>query len=114
MPTVWIRRKKASDILVRFPRWRMLEANDYANVFTDPVFIFPNEDFHPNQIKPPHMNSWNLRGFIEVAEDIARDLGLKSEPDGFVAYMSQEVWKQNKKTKEELDAELDFYRQFHF
>ena len=109
MVTVWIRRKGASDILVRFPSWRVLDAHDFANLFAEPALIYPEQDFHPNQIKPAHMLSWNLRGFIEVAQDIARDLGSKGEPDGFVPYRSQDIWRQCRKTREELDAELDWY-----
>jgi hypothetical protein len=109
MPTVWIRRNCASDILVRFPSWRVLEAHDFANLIPGNVSVYPEEDFHPNQVKPTHMISWNLRGFIEVAQDVARDLGSRGEPGGFVPYSMQEVWRQCKKTEAELDAELDEY-----
>jgi hypothetical protein len=86
-----------------------LEAHDFANLIPGNVSVYPEEYFHPNEVKPTHMISWNLRGFIEMAQDVARDLGSKGEPDGFIPYSSQEIWRQCRKTKEELDAELDSY-----
>jgi len=109
MPTVWIRRKGASDILVRFPPWRMLDAHDFANQINGTALIYNQEDFHPNMVKPIYMASWNLRGFIEVPQDIARDLGSKGEPEGFVPYISQNVWRPWRQAAHVLDAELDLY-----
>jgi hypothetical protein len=75
------------------------------------MILAPSDEFHPNDY---HLDgrpnaSWNPRGFIQVAEDEARDLGIMGEPEGFVPYYSQSIWKHDYRTAGDLDAELDTY-----
>jgi hypothetical protein len=75
------------------------------------IILVPSDGFHPNDY---HLDgkpnaSWNPRGFVQVAEDEARDLGLTEEPEGFVPYSSQSIWRYDYRTVDELDAELDSY-----
>jgi hypothetical protein len=75
------------------------------------IILAGSDEFHPNDY---HLDgnpsaTWNPRGFIQVAEDEARDLGLTGEPEGFVPYSSQSIWKADYRTQDELNAELDTY-----
>ena len=111
MPTVWIHRKSgASDILVRFPSWRQMEAYEFARLIRATVIVVPREGFKPDDYKPEWMLTWNFWGFVELPQDEARDLAeTKDEPSGFTPFLSQVPWKKDGRTREELDNELDRY-----
>ena len=139
MPVLWIHRAGASDILVQFSEARRQDTIRFAHdllyevsqgeCITETgamdsdglialgsstsmqIILASSDEFHPNDY---HLDgnvqaTWNHRGFIQVAEDEARDLGLVGEPEGFVPYSSQSIWKHGYRTQEELDAELDAY-----
>lgn len=139
MPVVWIHRCSASDILVQFSEARRQDAIRFAHdllyelsagqCITETgsmdsdglislgssaslqIILAGSDEFHPNDY---HLDgnpsaTWNPRGFIQVAEDEARDLGLTGEPEGFVPYSSQSIWKADYRTQDELNAELDTY-----
>lgn len=139
MPVLWIHRSSASDILVQFSESRKLDAIEFAHCIlyelSDNGCITENEAmdsdgltalgssssvqmilassdvFHPNDY---HLDgntnaTWNKRGFVQVTEDEARDLGLTGEPEGFIPYSSQSIWRQDYRTEDELDTELNEY-----
>jgi hypothetical protein len=139
MPILWIHRSGASDILVQFSEARRQDAILFAHNLlyelsqthcvteTGPmdsdgltalgcstsiqIILASSDEFHPNDY---HLDgnpkaTWNPRGFIQVAEDEARDLGLIGEPEGFVPYSSQSIWRHDYRTADDLDAELDTY-----
>ena len=75
------------------------------------IILASSDEFHPDNYRldgRPNA-TWNQRGFVQVAEDEARDLGLTGEPEGFVPYSNQNIWKSRYKTADELTAELDAY-----
>jgi hypothetical protein len=139
MPVLWIHRSFASDILVQFSESRKLDATKFAHTIlretsndeciidSKPMdsdgltalgstislqMILASSDlFHPNDyhLDASTQATWNKRGFIQVAEDEARDLGLTGEPEGFIPYSSQSIWRQDYRTEDELDAELNDY-----
>jgi len=137
MPVVWIHRYNACDILVQFSETRKQDAIKFAHTFlyeTDDdctieneisnnwiihlgfsssvqIFLTLFDIFHPNDYfnMSANQGTWNPRGFAQVAEDEARDLGVTGEPEGFVPYSNQIIWKNNYKSQAELDAELDAY-----
>ena len=139
MHILWIHRSSASDILVQFSEARRQDAILFAHNLLYEVsqgqcitetgtmdsdgltalgssasvqmMLASSDVFHPNDY---HLDgntnvTWNSRGFIQVAEDEARDLGLTGEPEGFVPYSSQSIWRSDYRTQDQLDAELDSY-----
>jgi hypothetical protein len=138
MPMLWIHRSSASDILVQFSQQRREDAIQFAHTLlretsddcvtengdmdsdglvalgssaSMQIILASSDEFHPNYYRldgRPNA-TWNPRGFIQVAEDEARDLGLTGEPEGFVPYSNQNIWKSSYKTADELTAELDAY-----
>jgi hypothetical protein len=139
MPVLWIHRSDASDILVKFSETRRQEAITFAHdllyelsagqCITETgsmdsdglialgsstclqIILAESDEFHPNDYHldgSPHA-TWNPRGFVQVAEDEARDLGTIGEPEGFVPYSSQSIWRHDYRNADELDAELDSY-----
>jgi hypothetical protein len=139
MPVLWIHRSDASDILVQFSEARKDDAITFAHNFiyevsggycftqsgpmdshglrklgssaSIQIILASSDEFHPNDY---HLDgnvqaTWNPRGFVQVAEDEARDLGEAGEPEGFVPYSSQSIWRQDYRTQDELNAELDAY-----
>jgi hypothetical protein len=139
MPILWIHRSGASDILVQFSETRRQDAILFAHNFlyevsagqcitetgqmdsdglialgsstSIQIILASSDEFHPNDY---HLDgnpkaTWNPRGFVQVAGDEARDLGLTSEPEGFVPYTSQSIWNSDNSTQHELDTELDEY-----
>jgi hypothetical protein len=139
MPILWIHRSGASDILVQFSEARRQDAilfghnllyevsqgqciTETGTMDSDglialgssasvQMILASSDVFHPNDY---HLDgntnaTWNTRGFIQVAEDEARDLGETGEPEGFVPYSSQSIWKHDYRTVGDLDAELDTY-----
>jgi len=139
MPTLWIHRSKASSILVWFPDNRRGDAIKFAKNFLrencekddfiteappsgDPVeligstnelhiSIASSDNFHPDNYRSEiHRGTWSRHGFVQVAEDEARDLGLMGEPEGFVPGYNQNIWKKDYRSAAELDVELDVYR----
>jgi hypothetical protein len=139
MPVLWIHRSSASDILVQFSETRRQDAILFGHnllyeisqgeCITETgamdshgliclgssaslqIILASSDEFHPNDY---HLDgnpnaTWNPRGFIQIAEDEARDLGLTGEPEGFVPYSSQSIWKADYRTYDELNAELDAY-----
>jgi hypothetical protein len=139
MPILWIHRASACDILVWFPKWRRQEAVEFTNnllmetsgdeYYTEPdtmdrdivmlgyssnlqITLCSSDNFHPNEYQPAHYQTveyWSPRGYAQVAEDEARDLGLTGEPEGFIPGSSQEIWRRDYRTAEELNRELDNY-----
>ena len=139
MPVLWIHRSDASDILVQFSETRRQDAITFAHdllyetsageCITETgvmdshgftrlgssasvqIILAPSDVFHPNDyhLDGNPIATWNKRGFVQVAEDEARDLGESGEPEGFVPYSSQSIWKWDYRTQGELDAELDAY-----
>jgi hypothetical protein len=138
MPVLWIHRSGASDILIQFSEMRKQDAIAFAHNFlyevSDGHCVTETEDagndmitlgasasvqialasfdnFHPNDYLNMGLSqqTWNPRGFVQIAEDEARDLGLTGEPEGFVPYSSQGIWKPDYRTQDDLDAELDEY-----
>jgi hypothetical protein len=138
MPTLWIHRSSASDILVQFSEQRREDAIQFAHRLlretsddcvtetgamdsdglvalgystSMQIILASSDEFHPDNYRldaRPNA-TWNQRGFVQVAEDEARDLGLTGEPEGFVPYSNQNIWKSRYKTADELTAELDAY-----
>ena len=139
MPTLWIHRSKASSILVWFAENRREDAIKFAKNFlrencqkddfiTEPepsgdaveligstnelhISITASDNFHPDNYRSEfHRGTWSHHGFVQVAEDEARDLGLRGEPEGFVPGNNQNIWKKDYRTAAEHDVELDVYR----
>ena len=137
MPVLWIHRYNACDILVQFSENRKQDAITFAHNFLRDmdadcnidneisnnwivhlgfcsslqIFLALFDNFHPNDHFNMRANqgTWNPRGFAQVAEDEARDLGATGEPEGFVPYSRQIIWKNSYRSQAELDAELDAY-----
>lgn len=139
MPTLWIHRPLNSDILVWFPKKRESEAIQFGldllttsmkydgcdvleahfmeegllslgSTLNLQISLSSSDKFHPNDYTTSHhTGSWNSVGFVQVSEDEAIDLGLTGEPEGFSPGSSQEIWKRDYRTIEELDLELDNY-----
>ena len=81
------------------------------------IILASSDTFHPTEYTSknhPVPTSWNNKGFIQVAEDEARDLGITGEPEGFVPGSSQGIWKRDCRTVDELNAELDMYNTGRF
>jgi len=76
--------------------------------------------FHPKMFKgfnmPHHLdysnNEWSPDGYVLVSKDEVYTLPCGVEPEGFIPGESQRVWKKERRTHAELDAELDEY--FHW
>jgi hypothetical protein len=123
MATAWIHRVKASDILVRYERYadayRFLV--DLANkhgaleIFSEPddlptvydvactssmQFILASRDFDAK--------GWNDDVVVLWPEEAAA-LGESGEPAGFIPGEIEQPWYPERRSKEELDEELDMY-----
>lgn len=137
MPTVWIHRAKASDILVDFDT--TIDAYDFSMDFMERIEVVREEDDcnvtatlmealrntmegkQTDIIYSPSVQimmiptgtklepKWNQIGFVNLKVNDAIILGAYDEPEGFIPYEYSRVWTKETRSKEELDAELDAY-----
>lgn len=126
MPTLWIHRIDACDLLVDFDeaydayifgseileeyKESVVKAWSDTNHFligqTNSLqFLIEDDDFVPKE----GWESWTDRGVAWVSEDEARLLGEYDEPDGFTPGESSIPWVRNVMTREDLDDEIDSY-----
>jgi hypothetical protein len=73
--------------------------------------IHNEKDFFPTSISfgDTYLETWNNLGTVEVSQEEAEELGFCFEPEGFIPYESQGLWKKETRTVEELNEELDQY-----
>jgi hypothetical protein len=136
MPTVWIHRTRAADILVDFEgiidayefavklinhvncydymvENTLYDVMNYINLPPEGINILQSDNMQiaiiPLYVTPePH---WNTSGFVKVEPNEAFLLGSDKDPEGFIPYESERVWTKETRSKEELDAELEEYMQ---
>jgi len=134
MPTIWIHRSQAADILVDFesiidaysfairhiqevvPYNYMIETTlqdvlNHTELPEQGIDIIHSANFQtaiiPISVTPDP--SWNTDGFVKVSQEEAMLLGSDKNPEGFIPYESERVWMKETRTMAELDAELDNY-----
>jgi hypothetical protein len=123
MATAWIHRSYASDILVRYESrtdaYRFLvdlaNKHDALEIFSEPEdlsclydvagtssmqFILASRDFDAK--------GWNDDVVVLWPEE-AMALGERGEPAGFIPGETEQLWYPERRSKEELDEELDMY-----
>jgi hypothetical protein len=136
MPTIWIHRARASDILVDFndiaeaysfavqliqqiANYDYVVENtfedviNYINLPLDGVDLIQSDNMQivmiPLYVTPE--SHWNNSGFIKVMPHEAILLGSEKDPEGFIPYESERVWTKETRTTKQLDAELEHYMQ---
>lgn len=137
MPTVWIHRAQASDILVDFDT--TIDAYDFSMDFMERIEVVREENDsivtatlmealrntmegkQTDIIYGPSVQimmiptgtkldpKWSEIGFVSLKQNDAIILGAYDEPEGFIPYEFLRVWTKETRSKEELDAELDAY-----
>jgi hypothetical protein len=137
MPTLWIHRAQASDILVDFDT--TIDAYDFGLNFMERIEVIREEDESTvtatfmetlrNTIEGKQTGfihgpcvhiimtptgtkldpNWSQIGFVSLKQNDAIILGEYDEPAGFIPYEFLRIWTKETRSKEELDAELDAY-----
>ena len=145
MPTIWIHRVSAADILVDFTN--IIDAYNYAIEFVtkyrggDYVILTNLIDMLSSnlligdykshcicdsskwidiaqacdlQISMINSNDtpdsdWNKSGFVKVTREEGLELGISDDPDWFIPFESSRVSMKERRSMEELDAELENY-----
>ena len=121
MATAWIHRAMASDILIRYESVNDAYSflADLANLYRVTPAAQPyevNSDGY-NVAQTPsmqlilHCDGFNGEGgdVVVLWQEEAVALGDRSEPIGFVPQESELPWYPERRTLEELDAEIDEY-----
>ena len=131
MAFVWIHRHSAADIVVPFEG--PIAAHEYALAFLN-TYNGSKINYHltPENYSSGHLEVgqvhdfqisvcrdgyvplggwgfWNYHGVFSTTPEEAIALGAYGVPEGFIPGEFIRIWKKETRSKEELDAEIDYY-----